>query len=204
MDFRKAWGMKWIVSRHIPETVGVALSIFAAYLISGLVVWLLLLPLQHAILPGMTSPVSLLFLPHGIRVLATSLLGRQAVPGLISAELASNYVFWNIADPATLFLASAVSGSATWFAFEGLRKLGIDAFYLRASTAPPPFNVVLLAAIAAAVINGFAITAILEGPGGEQSVTVMLAAIITGDVTGFLATVMLAKWSMPLLSRSRD
>jgi hypothetical protein len=145
-----------------------------------------------------------LFLPHGIRVLATSLLGRQAVPGLIAAEAASNYVFWGIVDPASLFLVSAVSGSATWFAFEGIRKLGIDAFYLRISSKPPPFNALLLAAIAAAVINGFVITAILEAPGTQQQVTVMLAAIVTGDITGFLTTVMIAKWIMPLFTRKPD
>ncbi len=204
MVFRKALEMKWILSRHIPEAVGVALSIFGIYLLSCLVVWALISPVQQSILPGVMPPVSLLFLPHGIKVLATSLLGRQAVPGLVAAELASNYVFWGILDPVTLFLVSAVSGSATWFAFEGLRKLGINAFYFHANSTPPPFNALLLAAITAAVVNGFIFTAILETPGMEQNVTVLLAAIITGDVTGFLMTVMIAKWGMPLLTRQPD
>jgi hypothetical protein len=196
--------MKWILSRHISEAVGVAISVFGVYLFAYLLVWAIVSPVQHAILPGLTPLASLLFLPHGVRVLATALLGRHALPGLVGAELAGNYVFWGLSDPVTLFLLSAVSGSATWFAFEGLRRLGIDAFYPSAYARPPPFNALLLAAIAAAVINAFAITAILEGPGVEQQVTLMLAAIVTGDMTGFLMTVIIAKSALSLFTRKTD
>lgn len=196
--------MKWIFSRHFLEAVGVALSISGLYLLSYLVVWAVFTPVQQSILPGLTPLVSLLFLPHGVRVLATSLLGRHAIPGLVAAELTGNFVFWDIIDPTALFLFSVMSGCATWLAFEGLRKLGIDAFYFCASSKPPPFNALLLAAIAAAVINALVITAILEGAGTNRPVTLMLAAVITGDVTGFLMTVMIAKWAMPLFTRKPD
>jgi hypothetical protein len=202
--FRKSLLMKWILSRHIPEAVRVAVSIFGIYLFAYFLVWAIVSPVQHTILPGLTPLASLLFLPHGVRVLATALLGRHALPGLVSAELAGNYVFWGLSDPVMLFLLSATSGSVTWVAFEGLRRLGIDAFYPSAYARPPPFNALLLAAIAAAVINAFAITAILEGPGVEQQVTLMLAAIVTGDVTGFLMTMMIARWALPLLTRKPD
>lgn len=196
--------MKWILSRHIPEGVGVALSIFGIYLFAYLIVWAFVSPVQESVLPGLTPLVSLLFLPHGVRVLATSLLGRHAVPGLIAAETAGNYVFWITLDPLALLLASAASGCATWLAFEGLRKLGIDAFYLRSRAGPPPFNALLLAAIAAAVINAIVITAILEGQDTTEQVTLILAAVITGDITGFLMTVMIAKWLVPLTNRKPD
>ncbi len=202
--FRKPLLMKWILSRHIPEAVAAAVSIFGVYLFAYFLVWAIVSPIQHSILPGLTPLASLLFLPHGVRVLATALLGRHALPGLVGAEMAGNYVFWGLSDPVTLFLVSAVSGSATWVAFEGLRQLGINAFYPSVDARPPPFNALLLAAIAAAFINAFAITAILEGSGVEQPVTLMLAAIVTGDVTGFLMSVIIAKSALSVFTRKPD
>lgn len=181
-----------------------ALSISIIYFFAYFIVWAFVSPLQKSVFPGLTPFASLLFLPHGIRVLATSLMSRQAVPGLIAAELAGNYVFWSVTDSTTLLLVSVVSGSVTWLSFEGLRKLGIDAFYLRATAEPPPFQTLLMAAIASSVLNAFLLTSILEGPVAQKSATLVLAAIVTGDVTGFLMIVMIAKSILPLFTGKSD
>lgn len=201
---RKASKMKWMLPIHIPGAARVASSIFGTYLFAYFVVWAFISPLQQSVLPGLTPYASLLFLPHGIRVLATAVLSRQAVPGLMAAALLGNYMFWGIADPVTLILVSAVNGSVTWVAFEGLRKLGIDAFYFHPSAEPPPFQTLTLAAIAASVANAFLLTSILERHAAAEPATLVIAGIVTGDMTGFLMVVMIAKLILPLLTGKPD
>ena len=196
--------MKWIFSRHFWEAAGLALSISGVYLFSCFIVWSAISPVQQSIFPGLGVSASLLFLPHGIRVFATSLLGRQAVPGLVAAEVTGNYMFWGLTDPLTLLLASATGGGMTWLIFEGLRKLGIDPFYLHAAAKPPPFQTLLLAAIAAAMAIAFLLTSILEGPMAQTHATLLIAALFTGNMTGFLAVVMIAKSILPVFTGKPD
>lgn len=200
----KAIRMKWIFSRHIPDALGVAVSVFAVYLLSYFAVWAAVSPVQLKVFPSLTPIASLLFLPHGVRVLATSVLSGRAVPGIAAAEFAACYLFWGLTDPLTLVLLSTASGGVTWLTFEGLRRLGIDAFYLKAAAEPPPLRTLLLAAIAAAIASAFLLTSILEGHIPREHVTVVLAAFVTGDVTGFLAVILIAKSIFPLLTGKAD
>lgn len=196
--------MKWIFSRQFPEAAGLAVSISAMYLLCYFVDCAAIAPVQQLFFPGLGSSVSLLFLPHGVRVLAMSLLGRQAVPGLIAAEFTSSYLFGGLTDPLTVLLAAVTGGAMVWITFEGLRKLGIDAFYLHAANKPPPFQTLLLAAIATSVVNAFFLASILDGAQAQAHVTLVIAALFTGNVTGFLAVIITAKSLLTLLTGKPD
>lgn len=176
-------------------TAALACLYFATYFL----VWAVVTPAQHALLPEITRFASLLFLPHGIRVFATSLLGGRAVPGLILGELAGNYLLWGLHDPALLLIGSVISGSVTWAVFEGLRGLRVNAFYLRVSDEPPPFHTLMLAGLLASAANAFLSTAVSEADMAPGHVTSILAAYMTGDVTGLLAVMLLARHVLPLL-----
>ena len=74
------------------ETTGAFIIISVAYIASYTLVAGFIAPLQGLILPTFTTSISLLFLPHGIRVLAAYYYGWKALPLL----LPSMYLMWFI------------------------------------------------------------------------------------------------------------
>lgn len=164
-----------------------------------MLVWLLVAPAQRELLPDITVYASLLFLPHGVRVMSTALVGAQALPGLLLGELAGNYLLWEVTHVPSLVLASLTGALVCWLAFEMLRRLGVNAYYLQADSAPPALHSFLLAGIAASALNAFLRAAVFEGTIPPGDVTAVIAACITGDVTGLLLFIILAKLAMLLI-----
>jgi len=169
--------------------------LFGLYLAAFGVVWAVVMPTQDMVLPEAGRFASLLFLPHGVRVLSTSLLGARSVPAMVLGELAGNYLFMGVTDPTVLVMSALIAGTVTWVVFEGLRSLDLNAFYV---DEPPAFHALLLAAIIAAAANAFLLASLMEDhmmTGGH--VTTLIAALMTGDITGFLAIVAIAHYVMP-------
>ena len=89
-------------------------------------------PLQSRVFGDATTFASLLYLPHGIRVLSIWLFRWTAVPGLILGAALSEWLF---TDPTTLaeiapvlwpsILVGALSAAVV---FESLRQLGASAY----------------------------------------------------------------------------
>jgi hypothetical protein len=61
----------------------------------GLVVFVLN-PLQSLVLPEVTNFASLVFVPHGLRVMATVVMGARAIPGLFLGALYSTHFIWGM------------------------------------------------------------------------------------------------------------
>lgn len=171
------------------------------YLFAYFLVFAVITPLQAQVMPEITQFASLLFLPHGIRVLGTSLLGGRAVPGLMLAELAGNYLFWGLTEPETLLLSALISGSITWIVFEGLRSLRVNAFYLQLTEQAPAFHALLLAGLLASAANAYLLTSLLEGSTNAGHVTMLIAAYMTGDITGLFAVLLAVRYLMPAITR---
>lgn len=170
-------------------------ALFGVYLASYALVWALVMPIQESLLPEAGRFASLLFLPHGVRVLSASLLGIRSVPAMILGELAGNYLFAGITDPSVLMMSALVAGTATWLVFEGLRALDLNAFYL---DEPPTFHTLVLAGIIASAANGFLLATLLEDHMmTDGHVTTLIAALLTGDVTGLLAMIAIAHYVIP-------
>lgn len=172
--------------------------VFGLYLAVYAIVWAVVRPVQDLFLPDLSRFASLLFLPYGVQVLSTSLLGARSVPAMVLGALAGTYLFAGVTDPTILVMSSLISGTVTWVVFEGLRALDLNAFYTHVTDEPPPFHTLLLAAIVASAANAFFLTSLLEdhhATGGH--VTTLIAAYLTGDVTGFLAIVAIAHYVMP-------
>lgn len=180
------------------------MTLAGLYFLAYLAVWAAVTPLQQALLPAITSFASLLFLPHGIRVFATSLIGGKSVPGLVLGEVAGNYLLWGLHDPVQLIVLSLISGSVTWLVFEGLLALRVNAFYLRVTDEPPSFHTLMLAGILSSAANAFLCTALSEHEMGAGLVTSILAAYMTGDVTGLLGVMLAARYLWPLLARTQE
>lgn len=178
--------------------------VFDVYLIAYFLVWAMVTPLQQVLLPTVTDFASFFYLPHGVRVIATVVMGPRAIPALFLAEVGGNYLFWGLSDPMLLLTVSAVGALIAWVAFEGLSLVGINPYYLNSVDKMPSFTVLLLAGFVASVLNGFALTAILEQGMQIGEVTHVMATFVLGDMTGFLVMILLIKLvlrSLPLSLR---
>lgn len=191
--------MKTFTAWQIRDFAVTTLGLFCLFLFAYFLVWSVVMPVQRAVFPGISPFACLLFLPHGIRVFAISLLGVRAVPGLVLGALAGGYLFWGLRDPETLILAALIGGMTTWAVFEGLRSLQFNAFYINVTDEPPPFQTLLLAGIIAAAANAFMLASMVEGQVSAGQVTTLLAAYVTGDVTGLLVVMLLAPWLVRFL-----
>ena len=176
-------------------------GIFLLYLFAYFLVFAAITPLQEQVMPEITKFASVLFLPHGIRVLGTSLLGVRAVPGLVLAELTGNYLFWGMTQLDTLLFSALISGSITWIVFEGLRSLRVNAFYLQLSEQAPAFHALLLAGLLASAANAFLLTSLIEGKLDVGQVTMLIAAYMTGDIAGLFAVLLAVRYVMPTVTR---
>lgn len=192
--------MKWINSRQILDLAATTLVTFGLYFLAYFLVWAFVTPVQEAVLPEITKYASLLFLPHGIRVFATSLAGGKSVPGLILAELAGNYLFWGLQEWLPLIFVSAASGIVTYIVFEVLKAAKVNAYYLQVTSEPPRLHTFVLAGVLASAANAFLITSIMEDGMTFGHVTTVLAALMTGDVTGLFAMMIIAKMVMPVIA----
>lgn len=191
--------LRRVTAWEIRDFAVTTLLLFGLYLFTYFLIWAAVMPLQRRVLPEVSQFACLLFLPHGIRVFATSLLGGKAVPGLVLGALAGGYLFWGLRDPQTLVLAALVGGVTTWVVFEGLRALQFNPFYINVTDEPPPFQTLLLAGIIASAANAFLLASMAEGRVDAGQVTTLIAAYIAGDVTGLLVVMIAAPWVMRLV-----
>lgn len=191
--------MRRLTAWEIRDFAVTTLGLFALYLFAYFLVWAAIMPVQRRFAPDISPFACLLYLPHGIRVFATSLLGGRAVPGLVLGALAGGYFYWGLSDPKTLVLAALVGGVTTWAVFEGLKALQFNAFYINVTEEPPPFQTLLLAGIIASAANAFLLASMVEGRADAGHVTTLIAAYVTGDVTGLLLVMIAAPWVMRLL-----
>lgn len=186
--------------RHISDVLTTTLVIFGLYFLAYFVVWAVITPLQNAVIPEITKYASLLFLPHGIRVFATSLVGPKSIIGITLAEFVGNYIFWDVHGWIPLLVVSTASGTVTYIVFEALKAAKVNAYYLKVTSQPPPLHTFMLAGVLASAANGFLVTTIMEGGMSVGQVTTIFAAFMTGDVTGLIAVIMIAKLVMPIIT----
>ena len=173
--------------------------VFGLYFLAYFLVWAFVTPLQEDLLPTVTEYASFFYLPHGVRVIATAVMGPRAIPSLFLAELGGNYLFWGMTDPLLLLSVSVVGGVITWAAFQGLYSFGINSYYLNSIEKMPRLHTLLFAGLVASVLNGFVLTAILERDMFIGEVTQVMAAYIVGDMTGLLLVILLLKLFLRVL-----
>jgi len=183
---------------QIGTLVAASWLIFASYVVTYFLVWWLVTPLQTELFPSVTAYASFFYLPHGVRVLATAVMGVRAIPALFCGELCGNYLFWGISDPSILLAVSAVGGVITWIGFEALRLFGIHSYYLNSVEKMPPLATLMLAGLVVSILNGFVLTAILEHNIQIGEVTQVMAAYAVGDMTGLAVMVLFIKLTLGL------
>ena len=103
------------------------LIIALAYIVGYLVVDFIVAPVQYLYLSRDFTVGSLLFIPHGIRVLAVWLCGSRAILPLIIAELFCTVILWQPDVAISTSLGSSmVGGLCVYLTFEVFRLAGIE------------------------------------------------------------------------------
>jgi hypothetical protein len=171
----------------------------AASILSALYVWsyylteALVAPLQAKLHPELV--MSLLFFPHGVRVLAAWLYGWRSVAFLLPGALLCNLHFAGEAafHPSSL-LAVTTSLVAAPLAFTLTRKL-----FPNLSTVPGKTNLwtITLVGFLASVFNLSALQAVHAHAPMEGAV------ILVGDMSGLLFSLALVRLAVTLIERRR-
>lgn len=109
------------------------LLIVALYVFFNAVTTFVISPLQSVLLPEVTIFASLVYLPHGVRVLATWAYGWKAIPPLFVGGSISSWVFRSSSDLAFLepgLIGGLVVGAvAAFLAFELARLFGFNLYF---------------------------------------------------------------------------
>lgn len=163
--------------------------IIAAYVLCHGLTALVVTPVQSIVLPEITVFASLVYLPHGVRVLATWILGWKAVPALVAGVSISAWIWspsedLNFLEPA--LAGGILVGSASAFvAFEIARLVGINV-YLGGSRRLKWKGLIAVGALSS-VVNSFGQTLVYSGIIDLEKVIGVWAVYAIGDLVGLIA-----------------
>ena len=169
-----------VVEDWIVPFVVVTLALF----ISWSAVVLAVDPIQRAAGLTFDGGASLLFLPHGVRVLAAWVFGWRSVLFLCPGTLIVHCIV--VSDHAFMlvdFAALLIGATCGVIAFAGLARVGLD-FRFRADYQPRWRDIMLAGAIAS-VINSFFTNVVLGHPVGN------MAGYLVGDIAGLFVALFL-------------
>jgi hypothetical protein len=123
-----------------------------AYLASFGATFGILMPAQRLVLPDFANYASILFLPHGVRVLTAWLYGWRALLLLApSALLTHAYLFGTAGFSGAYFFAALFGLFCATFSFWALAKLGME--FRQGHSRMTSWREILLAGSLASIIN---------------------------------------------------
>lgn len=183
--------MHRFISRYLCPAIFVTL----AYGLAMVVTFQLLMPLQLKFLPEFANHASILFLPHGVRVLSAWLYRWRSVPLLIPSSLAGHVYLDGFSFPLTELLAASAGVVCAVVVFEGLARLGVDLYPAKGKRVHW-LELVLVGGLAS-IINGIG-TAIFYG----NDITTDSARFL-GDVAGVAVALFFLVLMLRLSERRR-
>ncbi|MBW3243716.1 hypothetical protein KUV57_13670 [Epibacterium sp. DP7N7-1] len=167
--------------------------VVACYILCHGLVQVVTMPIQLKVLPDVTPFASLIYLPHGVRVLTSWLLGWRAVLPLFLGSFGAHAIFhpdsmishlWFF-DPIFL-LSLTIGATAAVGSFELLKIIGLNLYagpYRRVK-----WTGVLLVGIVASVLNALGQSFAFSGIVVTDVVSLVFWTYVFGDAIGLLAT----------------
>ena len=166
--------------------------IFAAFVTAFALVDFVVAPVQHQFLSSSTMAGSLLFIPHGIRVLAVWLCGVRAVLPLILAEFLGGIFLWQPDVGLDVLLGSSmVGGLCVYLTFELFRLAGIELRPDGKHSALTNWKSLILLASIASVFNSIGKGIFFESLAPLTDEVLILAMFWIGDTAGTFACLLL-------------
>jgi hypothetical protein len=149
-------------------------------------------PIQHQFLSSSTMAGSLLFIPHGIRVLAVWLCGVRAILPLIAAEFLGGIFLWQPDVGLDVLLGSSmVGGLCVYLTFEVFRLAGIEMRPDGKDFALTNWKSLILLASIASVFNSIGKQIFFGGLAPLTDEVLILAMFWIGDTLGTFACLLL-------------
>jgi hypothetical protein len=166
--------------------------IFIAFVLAYALVDFVVEPIQHQFLSGSVMAGSLLFIPHGIRVLAVWLCGARALLPLIAAEFLGGIFLWQPdVGLDVLFGSSMVGGLGVYLTFEVFRLAGIEMRPDGKDSALTNWKSLILIASIASVFNSIGKQIFFGGLVPLTDEVLILAMFWIGDTLGTFACLLL-------------
>ena len=162
--------------------------IFIAFVLAFALVDFVVAPIQHQFVSSSVMAGSLLFIPHGIRVLAVWLCGVRAILPLIAAELFSSIFLWQPDVGLDVFLGSSmVGGLCVYLTFEVFRLAGIEMRPDGKDSALTNWKSLILLASIASVFNSIGKQIFFGSLAPLTDEVLILAMFWIGDTLGTFA-----------------
>lgn len=173
------------------------LVVSSLYVAAFIVTMYGLFPLQTTYTPQITEYTSLLFLPHGVRILAAWLLGWRSIILIAPSALYTHWLIMGWAGFSVLGIIGALCGvTCAAFAFWLVGKISVR-FNIKSDT-NIHWSHIMLVGIAASVFNSV-------GMGlAFQHNAATISGYFIGDITGLLACLLILMLGFKLLRALKD
>ena len=180
---------------HEPAFFKIILALVWNYFsgLSGLVTvqYLVIMPIETIMVERNVAVVSLLYLPHAVRVLAAWMVGPKSILALIPASICVYFLTRPDTGPLTQadFIIPMVGALCAPVAFELMRFVRIDVY--PKSTGVISWRTLVFAGLLSSIINSFFSTLFLEGRFPIEDTFDVLTRFIIGDVMGLVIVLLL-------------
>ena len=166
--------------------------IFLTYLGLVTVQYLVIMPIETMMVERNAALVSLLYLPHAVRVLGAWMVGPKSILALIPASICG-YFFAMRPDTGaftpTDLIIPMIGALCAPVAFELMRFVRIDVY--PKSTGVISWRTLVFAGLFSSIINSFFSTLFLEGRFPIEDTFDVLTRFIIGDVMGLVIILLL-------------
>jgi hypothetical protein len=168
------------------------LIISLAYIVGYLVVDFIVAPVQYLYLSRDFTVGSLMFIPHGIRVLAVWLCGSRAILPLIISELLCTVLLWQPDVAISTSLGSSmVGGLCVYLTLEVFRLAGIEMRPDGKDSALTNWRSLILLASIASIFNSIGKQIFFESLAPLADQVLIIAMFWIGDTLGTFACLLL-------------
>ena len=166
--------------------------IFMAFVLAFVLVDFVVASIQHQFVSSSTMAGSLLFIPHGIRVLAVWLCGVRAILPLILAEFLGGVFLWQPDVGLDVLLGSSmVGGLCVYLTFELFRIAGIEMRPDGKDSALTNWKSLILIASIASVFNSIGKQIFFGSLAPLTDEIISIAMFWIGDTLGTFACLLL-------------
>ena len=166
--------------------------IFLTYLGLLTVQYLVIMPIETMMVERNAALVSLLYLPHAVRVLGAWMVGPKSILALIPASICG-YFFIMRPDTGAFtpadFIIPIIGALCAPVAFELMRFVRIDVY--PKSTGVISWRTLVFAGLLSSIVNSFFSTLFLEGQFPIEDTFDVLTRFVIGDVMGLVIVLLL-------------
>ena len=172
------------------QSYPIMLAIIGSFLLTFVLVNKVVFPTQQSVFPNVSQYAALVFLPHGVRVIATWLYREKAILPLIIAHLLLYRIFyWHSADTVENVVAVLAGSLCVFITMQLFRFSRID-ISLANMTISHWRSLVLLGFISSIFNTAGNMLALGDTMGSELHLEVIITFII-GDTLGTLACLLI-------------